>query len=225
MNPPFSAWREGLPFYGPLIGVGTLLLLFAGGAAIGLAVSLLILGLGLCTLYFFRDPHRIISDIAEDIVSPADGTVVGIEDLQDTPYYEGPCRRISIFLSIFNVHVNRAPCDGAIESITYRPGKFLNAMKSESSDANEANTVVMGTVHGPVTVRQISGLVARRIVCRRAVGDTLAKGERFGMIRFGSRTELYLPPGTPVCVKLRETVRGGASVVARFAETIGQDEQ
>ncbi len=217
MNPPFSGWREGAPFYVPLIGLGALLLIFAGDSMTGFVISLVLLGLGGFTLYFFRDPHRTISPAPEDIVSPADGTVVGIEDLETSPYYDGPCRRVSIFLSILDVHVNRAPCDGTIESITYRPGRFLNAMKAESSEQNEANTVVMSTPHGPVTVRQISGLIARRIVCRRNVEDTLVKGERFGMIRFGSRTELYLPQGTPVCVKLKEKVRGGATVMARFA--------
>ncbi|GMV91559.1 MAG: phosphatidylserine decarboxylase proenzyme [Candidatus Hydrogenedentota bacterium] len=224
MNAPFSGWREGLPFYGPPIGIGAILLLFVGGTPLGLAVSLLVLGLGVYVLYFFRDPHRHISEKSEDIVSPADGKVVAIEDLESTPYYEGPCRRVSIFLSIFNVHVNRAPFHGTVESISYRPGKFLNAMKTESSDVNEANTVVMSTPHGQVTVRQISGLIARRIVCRAAVGDSLTKGERFGMIRFGSRTELYLPPGTPVCVKLRESVRGGATVMARFADAVDKPE-
>lgn len=225
MNASFSGWREGLPFYGPPIGVGAILLAFVGGTPLGLAVSLIVLGLGLFTLYFFRDPHRAISKEPADIVSPADGTVVGIEDLVDSPYYEGPCRRISIFLSVFNVHVNRAPCDGTIDAIAYRPGKFLNAMKSESSDLNEANTVSMRTAYGQVTVRQISGLIARRIVCRRAVGDSLQKGERFGMIRFGSRTELFLPPGTAVCVKMRESVRGGATIMARFAGAPGKSEE
>lgn len=219
MNPSFNGWREGLPFYGPPIGAGAILLLFVGGSTAGLIVSLAILSLGLFTLFFFRDPKRAISDKPEDIVAPADGKVVGIEDLENSPHYDGPCRRIAIFLSIFNVHVNRAPCDGEITSIAYRPGQFLNAMKAESSDCNESNTIAMRTPHGPVVVRQISGLVARRIVCRQSEGDTLAKGDRFGMIRFGSRTELYLPPGIPICVKLKAMVKGGATVVARFPET------
>ena len=217
MNPSFSGWREGIPFYGPLIGAGALLFLFVGGSTAGFIVSLVVLGFGLFTLYFFRDPNRPISTKPEDIVSPADGTVVGIDDLETSSHYEGPCRRVSIFLSIFNVHVNRAPCDGAITAIAYQPGQFLNAMNPESSERNEANTVAMSTAQGPVVVRQISGLIARRIVCRRQEGDTLVKGERFGMIRFGSRTELFLPPNTPVCVTLKESVRGGATVMARFA--------
>ncbi len=216
MNPPFNAWKEGTPYYGPLLGAGVLLLLLAGGSTAGLVAGSLTLGVGLFTLYFFRDPVRIVTQVPEEIVAPADGTVVAIEDLPESPYYEGPCRRVSIFLSIFNVHINRAPFDGAVEDIAYRPGQFKNAMKAESSDCNEANTVRMATAHGPLTVRQVSGLVARRIICRRKVGDRLAKGEKFGMIRFGSRTELYLPAGTEVCVTLKEKVRAGASIVARF---------
>jgi phosphatidylserine decarboxylase len=216
VNTPFSGWREGAPFYGPVIGIGLLLMAFVGGTTLGLIVSLAVLALGSFMLYFFRDPQRAISQSPEDIVAPADGTIVGVDDLESSPHYDGPCRRVSIFLSIFNVHVNRAPYDGVIESIAYQPGQFLNAMKAESSVHNEANTVAMRTDRGPMSIRQISGAIARRIVCRTSEGKSLTKGERFGMIRFGSRTELFLPPGTPVCVTLKEKVRGGATVIARF---------
>ena len=124
-------------------------------------------------------------------------------------------RTISIFLSIFDVHVNRSPAAGAVRSITYENGRFLAAMKSAAGDCNEANTIRLETEHGIMTVRQIAGLVARRIVCKTGVGGTLAKGEKFGMIRFGSRTELYLPAQAEICVKLKEKVRAGSSIVAR----------
>ena len=199
-----------------MLGIGALLLLLVGSSSTGLAISLFVLACGLFTLYFFRDPVRVITRVAGEIVSPADGTIDGIETMEDASHYDGPCVRISIFLSVFNVHINRAPFDGQIEAIQYRPGRFVNAMKSESSSLNESNTVRMITSRGPVTVRQISGAIARRIVCRRNVGDTLSRGEKFGMIKFGSRTELYLPPGTEVCVKLKDKVRGGSSVLARF---------
>ncbi|MCC6699616.1 MAG: phosphatidylserine decarboxylase family protein [Candidatus Hydrogenedentes bacterium] len=216
MNTPFSGWKEGLPYYGPLLAAGAILFLFVGWSTMGLAVSLFVLVCGLFTLFFFRDPVRAITRVSGEIVAPADGTIVGIEDLETTPHYDGPCTRISIFLSVLNVHINRAPFDGQIADIRYQPGRFLNAMKAETTDLNESNAVRMTTSRGLVTVRQISGAIARRIVCRRNVGDTLARGEKFGMIKFGSRTELYLPPGTEVCVKLRDKVRGGSSVVARF---------
>ena len=216
MNTSFSGWKEGAPYFGPPLGAGALLLLFAGGTAAGLACALTVLVLGLFILFFFRDPSRPITRDPDEIVSPADGAIAGIEDLESSPHYDGRCRRISIFLSVFDVHINRAPFDGTIQDLTYRPGQFKNAMKPETSECNESNTLRMTTDRGPITVRQISGLIARRIVCRRGVGDTLSKGERFGMIKFGSRTELYLPPETHICVKLKDRVRGGASVVARF---------
>ncbi len=179
-------------------------------------VGVLALFPGLFVVYFFRDPVRRITTEPQEIVSPADGVVVEIAELAETPYYDGPCKRVSIFLSIFNVHVNRAPDDGTVARIEYRKGQYKNAMSAESSDVNEANAVWLETAHGPMTVRQISGLIARRIVCAAEVGGTLRKGERFGMIRFGSRTELYLSPDAEVVVSVKEKVQGGSTVVARF---------
>lgn len=171
---------------------------------------------GLYVLYFFRDPVRRITSDPREIVSPADGLVVEVAQLEETPYYEGPCIRVSIFLNIFNVHVNRMPDDGTIARVEYREGKYKNAMSAESSDVNEANTLWLDTRHGPMTLRQIAGLIARRIVCVAEVGETLRKGERFGMIRFGSRTELYLSPDVEVVVAVKDKVHGGSTVVARF---------
>lgn len=173
-------------------------------AAVVWPVWLLIAAVDVFTAYFFRDPFRDVPSEKSAVVSPADGTIVAIEDLSSTPHYDGPCRRISIFLSVFNVHVNRAPFDGAIESIAYSPGAFKNALRADSSDLNESNTIRMTTDAGPMTVRQISGLIARRIVCKVEVGERLAKGEKFGMIKFGSRTELYLPSNAEVCVKIKD---------------------
>ncbi|MBN2307462.1 MAG: phosphatidylserine decarboxylase [Candidatus Hydrogenedentes bacterium] len=215
MKKPFSAWREGLPVYLPCLAVGA-----AGAAAVWphpvVAVPLFLLALGLFSLYFFRDPVRRVAAEPNEAVAPADGAVVGLEDLEDTPHYDGPCRRLSIFLSVLDVHINRAPVEGEVVDVSYRPGKFKNAMKAETSECNESNAVRMATGHGPVTVRQISGAVARRIVCRCGVGARLEKGQKFGMIKLGSRTELYLPPGTEFCVNLKDKVRAGSTVVARF---------
>lgn len=173
---------------------------------------------GLYVLYFFRDPTRSIPAEPLAVVSPADGKVVGVERLEMTEWYDGPCLRVSIFLSIFNVHVNRVPFDGTVRSITYKPGEFLDARNEEATDRNEANTVRMDTPAGPMTVRQISGLVARRIVCAIAEGDSLGKGDRFGMIKFGSRTELYLPVSAQATVAVGDRVNGGATIVARVHE-------
>lgn len=168
-------------------------------------------------MLFFRDFPRAITASENEVVSPADGTIVAIEDLEETPHYDGPTRRVSIFLSILSAHVNRAPYEGAVTHVEYAPGKFKNAMNPESSRVNESNAVWFNTPRGPMTVRQISGAVARRIVCPAAPGMNLEKGEKFGMIRFGSRTELYLPPGTEVCVKLKDKVYAGSTVMARFS--------
>lgn len=211
MTRSFSGWREGARFYVPFLAVGVACL-FLGypGAGWILAIA------GLALLGFFRDPPRAVSANPTDIVSPADGTVVGIEDLAETPHFEGPCKRVSIFLSVFNVHVNRMPFGGTIRDIRYQPGGYKNAMRADTSLTNESNALWIETDRGLCTVRQITGAIARRIVCVARTGETLAKGERFGMIRFGSRTELYLPPGTEVCVRMKQKVKGGSTVMARF---------
>jgi len=213
----FSAWKEGAIHYLPTLVVGAVCLYFAARGYKGAWVGVVLFGCyGLFALLFFRDPSRAVTAEPREMVAPADGVVVGIEDLDESPHYGGPCRRVSVFMSVLDVHVNRAPFDGTVRAIKYRPGKYKNAMKAESSELNESNAVWMDTEHGPVTVRQISGAVARRIVCKAKVGETLARGERFGMIKLGSRTELYLPRDAEVCVKMKEKVRGGVSVVARF---------
>lgn len=207
-------WQYGVALAAVLIGVASTLLLNAVFLLLALAGALL----GAFTAYFFRDPNRKITSERSAIVSPADGTIVGIEDLISSPHYDGPCKRISIFLSVFNVHINRSPFEGTVESIQYKPGEFRNAMRADTTDVNESNTVRMKTDRGAMTVRQISGLIARRIICKVEVGETLAKGEKFGMIKFGSRTELYLPVNVEICAKMKDKVAGGATILARFPE-------
>lgn len=200
MNEPFNAWMQGVWYYGPVLGIGVLFL---------------VLGLGM--LLFFRDFPREITAQPNEVVSPADGTVVAIEELNETPHYDGPCLRVSIFMSVFNAHVNRAPFDAVVREVRYAPGYFVNAMKSEASQVNESNALWLDTAKGPITVRQISGAVARRIVCPMRPGLKLVKGEKFGMIKFGSRVELYLPVGTEICVKLNQKVFAGTTIMARFS--------
>lgn len=217
MNRTFNGWKEGLPYYGPVIAVGLLLtLVLVPAGSWYFAIGLFVLLGGICMMLFFRDFEREITAAANEIVSPADGTVVAIEDLPESLHYEGPCRRISIFLSVFSVHINRVPDDCTVKEVKYAPGLYMNAMKAETSHVNESNAVWLETPHGAMTVRQISGAIARRIVCPVSPGAKFAKGERYGMIRFGSRTELYLPAGTEVCVKLRDKIAGGTTVVAKF---------
>ncbi|GMW02862.1 MAG: phosphatidylserine decarboxylase proenzyme [Candidatus Hydrogenedentota bacterium] len=219
MTESFRAWKVGLPYYLPLLAAGAAMigLGFAWGA-IWVALGVVLLGAGVFTLNFFRDPHRAISLDPAAVVSPADGLVVAIENFDNHDHYEGPCVRISIFLNVFNVHVNRIPFDGEVTRVQYKPGQFKNAMKPETSQINESNAVHLQTSRGSMTVRQISGAVARRIVCIVKPGDHLPKGARLGMIKFGSRTELYLPAGADIHVTLREKVRGGSSIVAYLRE-------
>lgn len=217
MNSAYSAWREGARYYLPLLVLGGGILASTWGSTYAW-IAAPFLFFGMFSLFFFRDPARSHKARENELLSPADGTVVGIEDLAQSPHYSGPCRRLSIFLSVFNVHVNRSPIAGTVTAIEYRPGLFRNAMKAETTDCNEANGIKLDTAYGPITIRQISGAVARRIICRAKPGDSLGQGERFGMIKFGSRTELYLPPHTQICVKIGDKVAGGRTVVARFEQ-------
>jgi len=212
VNKPFSGWKEGLPFYGPVLAAAVILGFIPVIGWLAAPVGLL----GVAMTLFFRDFPRTITAAENEVVSPADGTVVAIEDLDKSPHYDGPTRRVSIFLSVFDAHLNRAPYPGTVTAVKYAPGLFKDARRPETSQVNESNAVWMETDKGPMTIRQISGAVARRIVCPVGEGTVLAKGEKFGMIRFGSRTELYLPAGTEVVVALKQSVYAGTTVMARF---------
>jgi len=176
-----------------------------------LGVALVLVGL--FVLYFFRDPERTPPDDPDKIVSPADGRVMEI--VEETRGGK-PSRRISIFLSIFDVHVNRSPVAGRITAIEYRNGKFHAAMQGKASRENEQNAFHVETDHGEVVFTQIAGLIARRIVCWKSKGDSVARGERVGMIRFGSRMDILLPEAVEILVRTGEHVAGGSSALARW---------
>ncbi len=171
----------------------------------------------LWSIAFFRDPRR-VTDVGPNILcSPADGTIADITQLPDHELIGGPAVRIGIFLSLFNVHINRAPCSGVVRSTQYCKGKFLAAMNPRAGELNESNTIVLDpaddTVPGPVVVRQIAGVAARRIVCHASPGTRLVAGERFGLIKFGSRTELIVPAtdDTRVLVNIGDKVMAGVT--------------
>src|SRR6476620_5733531 len=178
---------------------------------------------------FFRDPERHVTAEQHAMVSPADGKVSDITEVEHDELLGGPAIRIGIFLSVFNVHVNRAPCDGKVLSITYKKGKFINAMKhNEASTDNESNTVVNGeaTTGKPIAVvKQIVGLIARRIIFTAEKGEVIHRGQRIGMIKFGSRTELSIPKwlDPQVKVEIGQTVRGAADVIATLGNPIHTD--
>jgi phosphatidylserine decarboxylase len=168
-------------------------------------------------VYFFRDPERVISEAADTLVSPADGTVTNVEEVDDDDFPGGRALRISIFLSIFNVHVNRVPRTGKIVRVRYFPGAFLDAREPDSAVRNEQLWIDMVDNGRPLRVKQISGAIARRIVCWLREGESVQKGQRLGMIKLGSRTDLLIPidHAREVCVKVKDKVRGGSTVLLR----------
>jgi phosphatidylserine decarboxylase len=202
---PLPIAREGWPFIAvpgvialglTLLGRRRLAVPFAAAAA--------------ASAGFFRDPERAIPVVANGVLSPADGRVMSIEDALDP--FVGPSVRVAIFLSPLDVHVNRSPIAGVVTATQYTPGRFVAAY-DPAAEANERCAVRLQGEHARVTVVQIAGVVARRIVCRVGSGDKLAAGERFGMIRFGSRTDCYMPRGTEVTARVGEHVRGGQTVI------------
>jgi phosphatidylserine decarboxylase len=207
--------RDGYYYGFALVAVAVVVHLLTGGWA-WTAIPFL---LAAFFLWFFRDPHREIPQGEGLVVSPADGKLTEIARVQ-TP--SGERLRLSIFLSVFNVHVNRAPEAGTVLGVTYRHGLYLNAMNPESAEKNEQNTVVIGTTDGnEICFKQIAGLLARRIVFTKREGDRVQRGERVGLIKFGSRTDLLLPGNFEVLAKEGQRVKGGSTVLARRPEPGG----
>ena len=198
--------KEGWPFIiGPALAAAGLTLLGHRRLALPLWAA------SAASLGFFRDPERAIPAVAHGVLAPADGRVTSVEDAVDP--FVGPSRRVSIFLSPLDVHVNRAPIAGLVSDIVYTPGRFVAAYDPAAGEINERCAVRIQGDAARVTVVQIAGVVARRIVCRVGPGDKLEAGQRFGMIRFGSRTDCYMPKGTDVRVKVGDRVLGGVTVV------------
>jgi phosphatidylserine decarboxylase len=184
-----------------------LLILASGAFALGMPVAGIFLLL-LCAFvaFFFRNPRRVIPEDPKVIVSPADGRVVKIERV-------GNVTKLSIFLSIFNVHVNRSPMSGRIEAMDYKPGRFRPAFNQAASVENERNIIMLSNGNIKLVFTQIAGVIARRIVCWKKVGDSVEKGELVGLIRFGSRVDVLFPAGTEVTVRSGDRVRGGSSAI------------
>jgi phosphatidylserine decarboxylase len=202
-----------------LEGKWVMLVLLALGVAgwlwcwVATAISFTLLAF---TILFFRDPERQVPATGKLIVAPAEGRIVEIKTANEPYFLKGEATMVAIFLSIFDVHVQRSPIDGAIKFVQYNKGRFHDARDPQASLANENRVIGIVAADGfRVTVRQIAGLIARRIVGWAGTGATLAKGERLGMIRFGSRVELFLPPGTEVAVKVGDYAKGGETIIAR----------
>ncbi|HKW89507.1 MAG TPA: phosphatidylserine decarboxylase family protein [Candidatus Acidoferrales bacterium] len=202
--------KDGYRFALPPLILGIILLAFRWWWA---SVSLF---LGFFILYFFRDPERRIPADPDAVVSPADGRVV---EIVDEPSGSRPGKRVSIFLSIFNVHVNRAPVAGRISRLEYKSGRFMAAWEGKASAENEQNLIAIQTPRGEMAFKQIAGWVARRIVFWKHQGDEVAAGERVGMIRFGSRVDVWLPEEAQILVQRGQKVAGGSTVIARWPFT------
>jgi phosphatidylserine decarboxylase len=189
-------------------------LLVLGGAAYlaqWTVVAVLLVCLALFVFSFFRDPERVIPAEPGAIVSPGDGRVVVVTDEENAGR---PGKRISIFLAVWNVHVNRAPAAGVITKMEYRPGKFLAAMRERASMENEQNVFTLSSEAGDMVFKQIAGLIARRVVSWKQEGERVARGERIGLVRFGSRVDVWLPKDAEILVRVGENVKGGSSVLA-----------
>jgi phosphatidylserine decarboxylase len=207
--------KEGYPFLiVPLLFSLILLLIPSTRFGVFFWISVVVT---VCVGMFFRDPERVIPPGENQIVAPADGKIILIQEVQYPGLGDDTYLQISIFMSVFNVHINRAPLAGTVENVIYNPGKFFAAFENKASLLNEQNSIIFSSTvkEKPVRilVKQIAGLIARRIVCYAKPGKTFARGERIGLIRFGSRVDLFLPVDTTLSVNLNDKVKGGATIV------------
>ncbi len=207
---PFA--KEGIPFIAVPAGV-TLLTGWLGWpvvACVGAVATLF-------SAWFFRNPARVIPQGSKLVVAPGDGKVLAVEEEFEPRYLKEPSIRVTIFLNVFDVHINRIPCDGVIEDVQYQPGQFLVASKPEATLRNEQNAMMIKTHEGmKILCVQVAGLIARRIVCWVSPRDRAIRGERYGLIRFGSRMDTFLPMGTKLRVAVGERVKGGETILGEL---------
>lgn len=213
--------REGYPF----IGIATLLAVAAFALALARRswslwlLAIVITVLALWVAYFFRDPERSGERGARIVVAPADGKLVMVAEVDEPAFIGGRATRLSIFMNVFNVHVNRYPVDGIVEYVHYNKGKFLNAAAEKSSLENEQSSVGVQSGSSRILIRQIAGLIARRIVTYSKVGESVKQGDRMGLIRFGSRVDVFLPTDAKLRVKLGTLTTAGSTVLAELPPT------
>jgi phosphatidylserine decarboxylase len=208
--------KEGYWFGLPPLVVGGVLL--AVRTPLSVVFGAVLVFLALFVFSFFRNPDRKIPMEPGVVVSPADGRVVIVKDEENAGR---PGKRISIFLAIWNVHVNRSPAAGTIAKLEYKPGKFLAAWAEKASLENEQNVFTLSSEYGEIVFKQIAGWVARRVVSWKKTGDSVGRGELVGLVRFGSRVDVWLPEGAEITVKVGDNVKGGSSVVARMPAGAG----
>ncbi len=203
--------KEVMPYFIPSILLTVIFFAFnLWFGIIGLIISIYF-------LYFFRDPERTLPDLKNAIVSPADGVIVGVDHVMENEFFKDKVCRISIFLSIFNVHMNYSPINGKVVYFNYQKGQFLPANSPKSAIVNESNSIGISDNNGfKLIVRQIAGIIARRVVCGVKEGDFIEKGQKFGMIKFSSRVEVYLPVTAKVKVKKGDIVKGKISILGEI---------
>ena len=210
---------EGWPFVAvgtvSALALTTVSLLCAGVAGqVEALATLVVVALTLFLFYFFRDPERRTPDRPDAFISPADGRIIVVQDVVERRYFNEPRRQISIFMSPANVHVNRSPCDGTVVSSRHNTGKHFAAYREGASIRNENNELVLETHYGRILVRQVAGFIARRTVCRVGPGAALRQGGRFGIIKFSSRVDVYLPAASVAQVAVGDRVRAGETILA-----------
>jgi phosphatidylserine decarboxylase len=208
---PQTIAREAFPLAVPFGAAAAICFIF-GWPIAGAVCAVAMLGV----LCFFRDPKRTPPEDGRLVLAPADGRVVGVGEVDEPEYIGGRAQRVSIFMRLWDVHMTYAPVAGAVERVVHRPGRFGSAGFAKASERNEANSIVVQSPAGRLMFRQIAGMIARRIVCRVGPGDSVQRGERIGLIKFGSRVDVFLPPGCEVLVRRGQRVRGVASAIARM---------
>jgi phosphatidylserine decarboxylase len=210
--------KDGIPV---IIGTGIIVMVIAG-----LTYTLNSLVLGILTFllgtififhfFFFRDPDRKTPAGDNLIIAPADGTIIKIDEVEENEYFNEKVKRVSIFMSVFNVHVNRIPLAGEIEYLDYAKGRFKAAFAQDAPEVNERTVIGIRSEKGKLMFKQIAGLIARRIVYRIKTGDMVKSGERFGLIKYGSRVDLYFPLSVKLNVKLKDKVKSGSTIIGEF---------
>jgi phosphatidylserine decarboxylase len=205
---------EGYPFI-----IISALLTVAVFVFFGVTVALIPFIVMLFMFFFFRDPERTIPDAHNLIVAPADGKVIKIDKTHEPRFLKAMTKGVSIFMSPLDVHVNRSPCDGRVSKIRHNKGRFVAAYRDDASLKNENIEMVLNTQYGDILVRQVAGSVARRAVCRKKEGDSVRRGERYGIIKFSSRLDVYLPLNVDIKVKLNDKVKAGETIIAEVSST------
>ena len=189
------------------------LICFAAGSAVA---GIVLCAVALFLLYFFRDPLRDMVSMEQAVIAPADGRVVGIETVAEPEYLGGEAKKISIFLNLFNVHMNYSPVSGRVDYIQYHRGRYVNAARPLASKINARNVIGIRNRSGKILVKQITGVIARRVVCRLESGQEIKQGQKFGLMRFGSRAEVYVPGDCEVLVKTGQKVTGGVTPLITY---------